>query len=243
MSLRRRRRLAGYALVSLTALVFGFLLAAQLRAQLLIPGNSVARNQALVRTVMDLEKQNGQYRSAIGAVRGQLDSLEADAARRSDSTRRLEQEVAGLRAQGGLTALHGPGVAISLASGRPGAEPLGESAWLVNFQDIEDVVQVLFAGGAEGVAVNGRRITPASSFAGSAATVVIDQGPPLTPPYRVAAVGNRTQMEQILNDPSRLGDLRNRQRLYGVQISWTGSPELSLPAYDAAVQVTYAHAS
>ncbi len=239
----RRRPLAGYALVSLTALVFGFLLAAQLRAQLLIPGNSVARNQALVRTVLDLEKQNGEYRKEISTVRGQLDSLEADAARRSESTQRLEQEATGLREQGGLTALRGPGVAVSLASGRPGAVPQAQSAWLVNFQDIEDVVQVLFEGGAEGVAVNGRRITPATSFAGSGTALVIDQGPPLSPPYRVAAVGNRSQMEQLLNDPSSLGDLRNRQRLYGLQLSWTGSPELSLPAYDAAIQVTYARAS
>jgi uncharacterized protein YlxW (UPF0749 family) len=239
----RRRPLAGYALVALTAFVFGFLLAAQLRTQLLIPGNGVARNQALVRTVLDLEKQNAQYRSEIGGARSQLASLEADAARRSEATRRLEQEVVGLREQGGLTALHGPGVAISLASGRPGAAPQAQSAWLVNFQDIEDVVQVLFAGGAEGVAVNGRRITPATSFAGSGAAVVIDQGPPLAAPYRVAAVGNRGQMEQLLNDPSLLGDLRNRQRLYGLQLAWAGSPDLSLPAYDAAVQVTYARAS
>lgn len=237
------RRLAGYGLVALTALAFGFLVAAQLRTQLLTPSNAVARNQALIRTVGDLEKQNADYRTQIGALRGANDALEAEAARRSDATQRLRGEVDDLRLRAGLTQLHGPGVSVDLVSGRPGAVPDLQSAWLVNFQDIQDVVQVLYEGGAEGVAVNGRRITPASSFAGSGMAVVIDQGPPITSPFHVVAIGDRNQMEQVLNDPSRLGDLRNRQRQYGLQLSWSGSPDLTLPAYDLAVQVSYARAS
>lgn len=235
------RRAAGYALVAATALAFGFLLAAQLRAQLLTPSNTLARNQALVRTVQDLDRQNSDYRVQIASARGDVGSLEAQAAARSDAARRAQQQVAGLREQTGLTALHGPGVAVTLANGRAGATP-APRAWTINFQDIQDVVQVLYAGGAEGVAVNGRRLTPASYFAGSGTEVVIDQGPPLSSPFRVVAVGNRAQMEQLLSDASYLGDLRNRQRLYGLQLTWSGSPEQTLPAYDAALDVAYAHA-
>ena len=236
------RRLAGFGLVALTALAFGFLVAAQLRAQILTPTNAVARNQALVRTVNNLARQNDDYRGQIGALRSATDGLEAEAARRSEATQRLRSQVDDLRLRAGLTPLHGPGVTVELVSGRPGAAPEGQSGWLVGFQDIQDVVQVLFEGGAEGVAVNGHRITPASAFAGSGMAVVIDQAP-VTSPFHVAAVGNRNQMEQLLNDPSRLGDLRNRQRQYGIQLSWSGSPDLSLPAYDLAVQSGYAHAS
>jgi uncharacterized protein YlxW (UPF0749 family) len=238
-----RRRVAGYALVALTALVFGFLLATQLRTQLLTPSNALARNQALIRTVMELEGQNAAYRSQITSLRRQNDDLEAQAARQSEATRGLRDQVGELRLQGGLSQLRGPGVTVDLASGRPGAVPSAESAWVVNFQDIEDVVQALYAGGAEGVAVNGRRITPASTFAGSGAAVVIDQGPPLTGAFHVVAVGNRNQMEQVLNDPGELGDLRNRQRLYGIQLTSSGAPDLSIPAYDLAIRVSYAHAS
>lgn len=236
------RRLAGYGLVALTALAFGFLVAVQLRAQLLTPSNVVGRNQALVRTVSDLEKQNGDYRAQIAGLRATNDALEAQAAQGSETTRRLRGEVDDLRARGGLTPLHGPGVRVALVSGRGGAAPPANGAWLVGFQDIQDVVQVLFEGGAEGVAVNGRRLTPASSFSGSGLAVVIDQGPPLTSPFEVTAVGNRNLMEQVLSDPSRLGDLRNRQRQYGVELSWSGSPDLSLPAFDLAVQASYARA-
>ena len=237
------RRLAGYGLVALTALAFGFLVAAQLRAQLLTPTNAVARSQALVRTVSDLERQNQDYRAQIAALRGANDALEMDAARRSEATRKLRSQVDDLRQRAGLTPLHGPGVSVDVVSGRPGAAAQPESPWLVGFQDVQDVVQLLYEGGAEGVAVNGRRITPASSFAGAGMAVVIDQGPPVTSPFHVVAVGDRNQMEQLLSDPSRLGDLRNRQRQYGIRLAWAGSPDEALPAYDLAVQATYARPS
>jgi hypothetical protein len=47
-------------------------------------------------------------------------------------------------------------------------------------------------------------------------------------------------MEEMLNDTSSLGDLRYRQRQYGIQFSWSGSPGISLPASDSGLEVSYA---
>lgn len=234
------RRPFGYLLVALTALAFGFLLAAQLRTQLLTPSNRVARSEALVHTVQDLERTNAADRSRIAALRAEIGGLEAQMARRSDATMRLQQDVEELRAHAGLTPLRGPGVTVQLADGRQDAAGAPRTAYLVTFEDIQDVVYLLFEGGAEGVAVNGRRVTPASTFAGAGSAVVIDQGPALQSPFRVAAVGNRNQMEQLLNDPSRLGDLRERQRRYALLLTWSGGPDVSVPAYDAGFRVAYA---
>jgi len=234
------RRVGAYVLLALTALAFGFLLATQLRTQLLVPGNRVARTEALVRTVQDLESTNSAYRAQIASLRGQIDGLEAQAAQRSEATQRLRDDVATLRAHAGLTPMRGPGVTVDLGNGRPGA---GATDYLVNFQDIQDVVNLLFAGGAEGVAVNGRRISPMSSFSGPAGTVVIDQGNPLYAPFQVVAVGNRSQMEQLLGDAASLGGLRNRQRAFGLALSFQGSPDLSLPAYDSTLESSFAQPS
>jgi len=230
-----RRRVAGFSLIALAALLVGFGSAAQLRSQLVTPYNRVERNQALVRSVQDLERTNAVERGRIGTLRGQIAGLEADAARRSDQTRQLEQEIANLRAHAGITPLKGPGVAVEIGNGRPLGD--GQISYLASYQDVQDVVNLLFTGGAEGIAVNGRRITPLSAYRGSAGTVEIDDGPPLTAPFRVAAVGDRGQMEQLLGDPSSLGDLRHRQREFGVKFSYGGSPELHLPAFDGSLDV------
>ena len=105
------------------------------------------------------------------------------------------------------------------------------------------MVNLLFQGGAEGVAVNGRRISPLSSISGAGAAVVIDQGPPLTAPFRVIAVGNRSQMDALLGQPSSLGDLKLRQRSAQLQLGWDAGSDFTLPVYDSSLEVRFAHAT
>ena len=235
-------RLGWYAMVATVALVLGFFVAAQLRAQLIPSTAQVARNQALVATVQSLERQNAAYRDRIAGDRQAIATLEAAAAGRSAGSARLAAQVADLRAHAGLTRLTGPGEVVTLGNGRPGSAASGDTSYLVGYQDVQDVVNLLFQGGAEGVAVNGRRITPASRFSGAGSEVVIDQGPPLQSPFTIAAIGNRGEMETLLAEPSSLGDLKARQSGLGVQLGWQGSPGLTLPAYDSTLDVTFANA-
>src|SRR5712691_3213696 len=105
-------RLAGVAVVALVALAVGFVLAGQVRAQLLTPSNQVARYQALVRSVQELEAANADDR----------------------------RQIADLRAHTGLVAMHGPGVEVVLRNGVPGPGSGSGPGYLVNFQDVQDVV-------------------------------------------------------------------------------------------------------
>jgi uncharacterized protein YlxW (UPF0749 family) len=234
-----RNQLAGSALVALVALAVGFLLAGQVKAQLLTPSNQVARNQALVHSVQDLERTNDDDRRQIAALRAEISALEAQAAGRSDTTRALQDVVADLRAHAGLTPIHGPGVKVALVSGPPGNDPTGQTRYLVTFQDVQDLVNLLFAAGAEGISVSGRRITPLSSFSGSEGEVVIDQGPPLFSPIEIDAVGDRNRMVTALEDPNLLPSLRVRQVQFGIGLTATGEPDLALPAYDASLEIPH----
>jgi uncharacterized protein YlxW (UPF0749 family) len=227
--------------VALIALAFGFFFATQLRSQLVPPSAQVARNQALISTVQRLERDNAASRSRVAETRAQVATLEAQAAERSDSSRQLADQVSDLRAHAGLTRIHGPGETVTLGNGKPNPAAVGNTAYLVNFTDVQDVVNLLFQGGAEAVAVNGRRISPASRIAGSGGTVVIDQGPALQAPFLVAAIGNRAEMDGLLADPASLGDLKRRQRDFQVQVGWQGAGELSLPPYDSTLDVIFAH--
>jgi uncharacterized protein YlxW (UPF0749 family) len=238
-----RPQLISSALVALVALAVGFLLAGQVKAQLLTPSNQVARNQALVRSVQDLETRNESDRQQIAALRDQINTLEAQAAGRSDTTKALQNQVADLRAHAGLTPIHGPGVEVDLTNGLPSDDPTGQARYLVTFQDVQDLVNLLFAAGAEGVAVSGRRITPVSSFAGSEGEVIIDQGPPLFSPIKVFAVGDRNRMEAALGDPNLLPSLRVRQVQFGLGLKVIGAPDIALPAYDASLEIPHVGAS
>jgi uncharacterized protein YlxW (UPF0749 family) len=234
-----RKRVVGILVVAAVALATGFLVAGQVKVQLLTPSNQVARYQALVRSVQELEAGNADSRQKIAALRSQIDALEAAAAQRSAATQALQNQVANLRAHAGLTTLRGPGVEIDLANGVPGPDASGLAGYLVNSKDVQDLVNLLFAKGAEGIAVNGRRITPLSAFSGSGGQVIIDQGPPVTAPIKVLAVGDRNRMEAALTDPSVLPDIRAREVQFQLQISFSGGPDLALPAYDSSLDTRH----
>jgi uncharacterized protein YlxW (UPF0749 family) len=230
-----------YPVVALTALAFGFFFATQLRSQLIPPSAQVARNQALVSTVQSLERDNAASRARVAARRTDIAALEAEAAARSDSSRLLADQVSDLRAHAGLTRIHGPGEMVTLGNGKPNPSAVGNTAYLINFEDVQDLLNLLFQGGAEAIAVNGRRISPASKITGSGGTVVIDQGPALQAPFQVAAIGNRAGMDSLLADPASLGDLKRRQQDFQVQVGWQGAGDLSLPPYDSTLDISYAH--
>jgi uncharacterized protein YlxW (UPF0749 family) len=233
------RRLASGALVALVALATGFVLADQVRTQLLTPSNQVARYQALVRSVSELEATNADSRRQIAELRSAIDDLESRAAAQSAGTQSLRNQVADLRGQAGLTAVHGPGVSVTLRNGLAGPGPAGSTGYLVNFQDVQDVVNLLLANGAEAIAINGRRLTPLTSFSGSQGQVVIDQGPPLSSPITVLAIGDRNRMSDALADPSALPDIRAREVQFQLDLTFTGSPDVELPAYDSSLKIPH----
>ena len=123
-----RGKLTGLGLLALVALATGFVLAGQARTQLLTPTNQVARYQALVRSVQDLEATNADDRRQITSLRAQIASLEADAAARSAETQALQGHLAEPRAHAGLVAMHGPGVEVVLRNGLAGPGSGGRPA-------------------------------------------------------------------------------------------------------------------
>jgi uncharacterized protein YlxW (UPF0749 family) len=155
----------------------------------------------------------------------------------------LQNQVAELRAHAGLTAVHGPGVEVDLGNGTPAPSQGVEIGYLINYQDVQDVVNLLFANGAEGASVNGRRITPLSAFSGSEGEVVIDQGPPLRAPIKILAVGDRDRMVVALDAPSALPDLRDREVRFQIVLTISGKPDVKLPAYDSSLQIPHVSTS
>jgi uncharacterized protein YlxW (UPF0749 family) len=238
-----RDRVLGIFVVAAVALATGFLVAGQVKAKLLTPSNQVARYQALVHSVQDLEKTNESSRTEIAALRAEIDALEAAAAQRSAATQALQNQVADLRAHAALTAIHGPGVEVDLGNGIPAPAQGVPAGYLINYQDVQDLVNLLFANGAEGVSVSGRRITPLTAFSGSAGEVIIDQGPPLRAPIKVLAVGDRNRMVAALEDPVSLPDLRDREVRFQIALTITGKPDVKLPAYDSSLQISHVSTS
>jgi uncharacterized protein YlxW (UPF0749 family) len=177
----------------------------------------------------ELARRAAALRDEVAAVREA--ALGADAAGRA-AAERLDA----LGAASATTAVAGPGVVVTLDDA-PTGDAVGEDPLRggtvpegrVRDADLQDVVNGLWAAGAEAVAVDGQRLTALSAIRSAGESVLVDLRP-LSPPYVVEAVGDAARLEvRFVDGPSgrRLATLAS---LYGIRSEVTRSDELDLPA-------------
>jgi uncharacterized protein YlxW (UPF0749 family) len=229
------------ASVSLATFLVTALAATQFRSQPLPPSNRVARDEALRQSVNQLEDQNRGLKTRVHDLQGAVKAGEDETARRSSAAQQVKAQLDEQRSIAGLTALHGPGLTVLLHDGSnpndPGDRSLG---WTVHYQDLQDIVNLLWASGAEAIAVNGQRIVPTTAFHYAGVNILVNNGSRLSAPYTLTAIGDPSALANGVADADQLAELKSRNRIYGLGLSWVRSTRLGVPAYDATFLVKYA---
>ena len=201
-------------------------------------------------------------RKAEAPRRAQLvDLIEArrdEVARRDEEVRTLRQEVEQAReatlerakqdeaqaerserlaAQAGTTALRGRGMVVKLSdSDREPGDPEESGAYRIHDTDIQQVVNALFAAGAEAVAVNDSRLVATSAIRGAGDTIVVNFRP-LSPPYRVVGIGAD---EGDFRRSAIAVRFQRWTRLFGLGFEVDEDDDVEVPAYTGRVGITNA---
>ena len=176
----------------------------------------ISRIEARNDTVASLQSQIGSLRRANSAADRRVRSLE----RRLDDT--IGNRDALARAAG-FAALEGDGVRAVVDDAPGGGEGI------VRDDDLALLVNALWAAGAEGIAVNGQRVTAVSALRNSAQVVRINSVS-LSPPYVVEAVGDTHTLQAKFAQTAsglRFGDLAKD---LGMPFSMDNVDGLTLPA-------------
>lgn len=136
----------------------------------------------------------------------------------------------------GVTKVAGPGIVVVLAdsSKRPPANLPSQiatdltNAYIIHDVDIQRVLNELKAGGAEALAVNDQRVvaTTAVRCVGPAIQV---NGVPLTPPFRISAIGDPRSLATTLQLPGGVGELLKSTD--PTMLTVVQAQKLLLPAY------------
>lgn len=234
-------RVTVLASVSLATFLVTALAATQFRSQPLPPSNRVARDEALRKSVNQLEDQNKALKSKVEQLQAAVKATEDETARRSSAAQQVKGQLDEQRTNAGLAPLHGPGLTILLHDGADPNDPNDRSqGWLVHYQDLQDIVNLLWASGAEAIAVNGQRMVSTSAFKYAGVNILVNNASRLTAPYTVTAIGDPASLANGVGNPDQLAELKSRNRIYGLGLSWVRSTHLSVPAYDATFLVKYA---
>jgi uncharacterized protein YlxW (UPF0749 family) len=188
-------------------------------------GDSTRRAVALQSEVDTLEKNASGKDGRVGAARA--------------ASQRLEGQV-------GLRALRGGGLSVQLndaprrpdGSLPPNARP---DDVIVHQQDVQAVVNALWAGGADGLAVMGQRLITTGAVRCVGNTLLL-YGRTYSPPFRITAVGDPTRLRASLDIEPGVRLYRQAVDYFGLGYEVKDEREVTLPGYDGPVRLGYAEA-
>ncbi|WP_228485336.1 DUF881 domain-containing protein [Cellulosimicrobium sp. JZ28] len=233
-----RGRTGTVALVTL-AVVLGVVTTAaavQLRAPQ--PGVIAAR-ETLEQEILE-RQTTAEELSARGAeLSGEIEQLQG-AALSGASADVLDS----LQEEGALTGtqpVEGQGVVVTLDDTGGGlSSGATDASSLVHDSDLQRVVNALWAGGAEAVAINDQRLTGLSAIRSAGDAVLVDLQP-LVGPYRVEAIGDPDAMRTSLLRSGTSDFLQLLGTQYGIRSGVTTQSRLDLPGRSAPT-LFFAHA-
>ena len=156
--------------------------------------------------------------------------------------RKAQEEVQHLEVPAGLAPMTGPGLTVELDDA-PAAEiassDLDPNLLVVHQQDIQAVVNALWAGGAEGMTIQGQRVVSTTGIKCVGNTVVL-HGVPYSPPYAITAVGDPASMLTAINESPYIDIYLDYVKAYDLGWNLTPHSKVKLPKYDGPLDLHYA---
>lgn len=225
-TLRPRRRSTWFG-VTVLAVCLGLAITAATH-QLRVPMAGGSDTRAL------LERQITYRSDQVAALTARAEELsrEITELQRSD----LERQDPGLLEQIRQDALHngteavtGPGLVVSLTDGGGGLVEEPDENSRVRDQDIQWVVNALWAAGAEAVSVDDQRLTAKSPIRNAGLAVLVNLVPLRGPTYVVRAIGDPDAMQAALARSSLPAYLQVLGSQYGIRSSTVAQSRLELP--------------
>jgi uncharacterized protein YlxW (UPF0749 family) len=199
----------------------------------------------------------GRYGDLSTVVQQAAEEADALSAERNALAEEVEELTAGLNATGatdvretierlevpaGLTAMRGPGLTVTLddaPSETIAASGENPNLLVVHQQDIQAVVNAMWAGGAEGMTIQGQRVVSTTGIK-CVGNVVVLHGRAYAPPYVITAVGDPATMLTSLNESPYIDIYLDYVERW--DLGWDVEPhsDVEIPGYSGPLELEYA---
>jgi uncharacterized protein YlxW (UPF0749 family) len=224
--------------LTLFLLLVGFLLVVQFRA-----GTEIRRQSELPTVrVRDLAVLVNQQEEALQALQSEVEQLRAKlqeyktaTAEGRSAAETLSRDTESYRVVLGLTAVQGPGVLVRLKEGTSSGGVVGGQVQ-AQAQDLSGLVNELWSGGAEAIAINGVRILATTGIRQDERGIVAGNFR-LEGPYLIRAIGNPNLMTAALN---LRGGFVEGLRSVGLAVEVAGVDSQALPPSAGQVRFRFA---
>ncbi|KGM12281.1 DUF881 domain-containing protein [Cellulomonas carbonis] len=222
--------------VALVLVLAGFLFAANAR----MAGVTDTRHAQDLPSLVQVESQRTeQLASEVEALRAEIDALTDElTADEPDTT--PESELVRLAA--GRVPVVGPGLTVSLSdapANAPRPDWVVSDQLVVHQQDLQAVINALWAGGAEAMTLQGERVISTSAFR-CVGNVLLLHGRTYSPPYVVQAIGDPEELERALLRSEGVRTYLTYVDALDLGWSLDVEDEVELDAYQGPVELQYA---
>ena len=180
---------------------------------------------------------------AVQALRDQVERLTTQSASGNTRIGALQKQSAALAPEVGTAAVRGPAISVTLNDAKRSAAslPPGFTAddIVVHQQDVQGVVNALWAGGAEAMMLQDQRVISTSAVRCVGNTLIL-QGRVYSPPYVIRAIGDVQRMQQSLDTNPTVSIYKQYVDVLGLGYDVRTSPVASFPAYTGTTALTHA---
>ena len=187
-----------------------------------------------------------ERRRDVAAEESRAAQLRHDIEQQTDNQAGSDAGVADQRARAdaqrggaGLVALRGPGLTVRLNDAprrADGSRPAGARPddLVVHQQDVQAVVNALWAGGAEAMSIMGVRVISTSAVRCVGNTLLLD-GRVYSPPFEITAIGDVAQMQRALDAAEGVRLFREAADSFGLGYQVKTEADVTVPAYDGSI--------
>lgn len=232
-----------HAALAIGLLLVGFVLAAAYRGTLRQAPESERARQALVLDVAAGTHAGNELQRRVESLTAALVRERDLALTTSEDGERIAREVQRLESAAALLPVKGPGLVVELtdAAPRDRLDPAtGERLTVppddngrLRDRDLQNVVNGLWAAGAEAMAINGQRITPTTAIRAAGEAILVDLVP-VASPYTIEAIGDPDTLLPRFADGTAARRYVSYVGLYGIEFSTRRAGEVRLRAGSGA---------
>ncbi len=202
------------------------------------------RTPQLSSLIADRGRQVAADEETRAGLAGQVDALTGAQAGSNGDVAAQQHRADGSRAAAGLTAVRGPGWRISLNDAprrADGTLPAGASVdeLVVHQQDVQAVVNALWAGGAEAMTIMGVRVISTVAVRCVGNTLLLN-GRVYSPPFVVTAIGDQNGMKRAVDASPGVQAFRTAVASFGLGWAQDREDDVTLPAYQGSTALQYA---
>ncbi|HET7397038.1 MAG TPA: DUF881 domain-containing protein [Intrasporangium sp.] len=206
-------------------------------------GNDLRADRDLPQLILAGNERVAQQARTLDALRREVDQLSRASAPLDRRLGALTAQAAALAASAATTPVRGPALAVTLDDAHRSVDSLPEGFSgddiVVHQQDVQAVVNALWAAGAEAMMIQDQRVISTSAVRCVGNTLIL-QGRVYSPPYVIKAMGDLARMQASLDGDPSVAIYRQYVDAVGLGYQVTTEAQAQFPAYSGSVDLAHA---